>query len=130
MIKKIKTFLLILIPFTLVLFAAEYAVIDNLTTSEPMFYSLWAIFTFHFVATLLMYLLLVFIHNTFADNTGLAFMACTFLKMMAALVFLLPLILRKDLGYITDVLAFFVPYFLFLVLETIFTVKLLNSKAV
>jgi hypothetical protein len=69
----------------------------------------------------------VFVNKTFSDKTGFAFIACGVLKMMGAIVFLLPLIQNKEINAINDVLAFFIPYFLFLFLETSYIVKILNK---
>jgi hypothetical protein len=127
MLQQLKPFLLVLIPFTLIFFGIQYFVIDHLKSSLEFFYSTWSIYTFHFIATLLIYLFFLFVLKTFPDKAGFAFMACGILKMMAAVVFLLPLILNKDQEALNDVLAFFIPYFLFLTIETIFCVKNLNS---
>ena len=126
--KKLKSFLLVLIPFTLLFFSLQYFVVEHLKETKTFFYSTWSIYTFHFFATLLIYLFIVFVQKTFSDKTGFAFMACSLLKMMAAVIFLLPLIMNKEQSALNDVITFFIPYFLYLLLETVFTVKMLNNK--
>ena len=55
-------------------------------------------------------------------------MGFSLIKMMASIVFLIPL-LQSDLkSQIPDVSAFFIPYFLFLFFETIFAVRLISKQ--
>ncbi|AUC82922.1 DUF6168 family protein [Lacinutrix sp. Bg11-31] len=125
---KLIAFLTILIPFSLILFALQYFIVNKLGNDFSLFYSTWSVYLFHFTATLLVYIAVLFVNKTFSDKTGFAFMACGLIKMMAALVFLLPLIQNKEIDAINDVLAFFIPYFLFLLLETVYVVKILNKE--
>lgn len=126
--KKLKSFLLVLIAFTLILFSIQYFVIEHLKQTKTFFYSASSIYIFHFFATLLISLFIVFVQKTFPDKTGFAFMACSLLKMMAAIIFLLPLIHSEETNALNDVIAFFIPYFLYLAFETTFSVKMLNNK--
>jgi hypothetical protein len=127
MIQKLKPFLIVLIPFSLCFFGIQYFVVEALNSeTNRFFYSTLNIYTFHFFATLLVFLFILFVDKTFPDKTGFAFMACSLLKMMAAIVFLFPLIQNKA-SVLNDVLAFFIPYFLFLFLETFFALKILNK---
>lgn len=125
--KKLKSFLLVLIAFTVILFSIQNFVIEYLKQTNTFFYNTSSIYIFHFFATLLIYLFVVFVQKTFPDKTGFAFMACSLLKMMAAIVFLLPLILNDEANALNDVIAFFIPYFLYLAFETTLTVKMLNN---
>jgi hypothetical protein len=47
--------------------------------------------------------------------------------MMAAILFLIPLIKAHVKSPIVDISAFFIPYFLFLLFETYFTIRLINK---
>jgi hypothetical protein len=80
------------------------------------------------VLTLISYGFLLFVNKTFADRTGFAFMGFSLLKMLAAIVFLIPLLQSEVVSKIPDVSAFFIPYFLFLFTETFFAVRLLNKQ--
>ena len=66
-------------------------------------------------------------YRNFTENTGFAFMGLSLLKMVAAIIFLLPLVLSETNQVFANILAFFVPYFLFLVFETLYAVKLINK---
>jgi hypothetical protein len=70
---------------------------------------------------------LVFIYRKFSDKAGFAFMGLSLLKMFAAVIFLLPLVLSEVNAVFANILAFFIPYFLFLVFETLYAVKLINK---
>ena len=55
-------------------------------------------------------------------------MGFSLFKMMAAIVFLIPLIQSDLESQIPDVSAFFIPYFLYLFFETLFAVRLLSKQ--
>lgn len=121
-------FLKLLIPFSLVLFFIQYYIVGSFFEKTLFFYSTWSIYVFHFIVTVLSYAFLIFVNKTFADKTGFAFMGLSLIKMMAAIVFLIPL-LQSDLkSKIPDVSAFFIPYFLYLFFETFFAIRLINKQ--
>lgn len=121
-------YLKLLIPFSLVLFFIQYYIVGSFFEKTLFFYSTWSIYVFHFIVTVLSYAFLIFVNKTFADKTGFAFMGLSLIKMMAAIVFLIPL-LQSDLkSKIPDVSAFFIPYFLFLFFETFFAIRLINKQ--
>ncbi len=121
-------FLKIIIPFSIVLFILQYYLIETFFKNISFYYSTWSIYVFHLVLTIFSYAFLLFVHKTFADKTGFAFMGFSLIKMMASIVFLIPL-LQSDLkSQIPDVSAFFIPYFLFLFFETIFAVRLISKQ--
>lgn len=120
-------FLKYLIPFAIVLFLAQHFIVANLFKEIPFFYSTWSIYVFHIIITLLSFLFLLFVHKNFPDKTGFAFMGISLIKMMASVVFLIPLLQSDTIDRIPDVGMFFMPYFLFLLFETIFAVRLINK---
>lgn len=125
--QKIFTFLKTLLPFTILLFGIQYYIV-NYVMQAQFYYSTLSVYTFHFFSTFLIYLFLVYVHTTFSDKTGFAFMGCSLLKMLAAVLFLLPVMLSDSLNPLAEIFAFFTPYFLYLILETIYAVKLINIK--
>ncbi|MGY0407086.1 MAG: hypothetical protein ACWIPJ_01825 [Polaribacter sp.] len=122
---KFLKFLVVFVPFTLFLFVTQYFIIETLKETRYFFYSTASIYIFHFFATFLIYIFVLFIHKNYENKAGFAFITCGLLKMMAAVVFLIPLIQNKQINALNDVIAFFIPYFFFLVLETVFVVKIL-----
>ena len=121
-------FLKLLIPFSVVLFFIQYYTIETFFKNISFFYSTWSIYVFHVVITLFSYGFLLFVNKTFADKTGFAFMGFSLFKMMAAIIFLIPLIQSDLKSQIPDVSAFFIPYFLYLFFETLFAVRLLSKQ--
>lgn len=125
---RLFAFLKYFIPFSVILFIAQFFITQKLFPDTVFFYQTWSIYTFHIIATFLIYLFLLFVNKNFSDKTGFVFLAGSILKMMAAVVFLVPLI-QADVNHpITDVAAFFIPYFLFLFFETIFAIRLINNR--
>lgn len=125
---QLLKFLIRLIPFTTILFLIQFFITRFLLNAEVLFYPVYAIYLFHFTATFLIYLMLLFVYNNFQDKTGFAFMGASLIKMMAAVIFLLPLLLNNTGHSFTNLLSFFIPYFLFLIFETFYAVKLINVK--
>ena len=121
------SFLKLFFPFALVLFALQYFVTLQLFSAIPFYYSVWSIYILHIVITILAHLFLLFVHKNFPDKTGFTFMGMGVLKMMACVVFLIPMIQSDTINRIPDVGAFFIPYFLFLLFEPIFAVRLINN---
>lgn len=121
-------FLLRFIPFTIILFSIQYFLTIGFFYNTEFYYSVLAIYVFHFLATFIIYLILVYLNQNFKDKTGFAFMGGSLFKMMAAVLFLLPVMLNATANPLENILAFFIPYFLYLIFETFYAVKLINSK--
>jgi uncharacterized membrane protein len=119
-------FLKRLLPFTISLWLTQF-LLQHYVFSIDFYYSSYSIYIFHFSATFLIYVVLVFIYRKFSDKAGFAFMGLSLLKMFAAVIFLLPLVLSEVNAVFANILAFFIPYFLFLVFETLYAVKLINK---
>lgn len=124
---KLIPFLRFFIPFSLFLFGLQFVLVNYFLETD-LYYSTVSIYAFHVIATLLIYLFLIYVHNTFRDKTGFAFMGSSLLKMLAAVLFLLPMMLSDVANPFQDMIAFFVPYFLFLIFETVYAVRLINIK--
>ncbi|MDX1544657.1 MAG: hypothetical protein R3214_12000 [Christiangramia sp.] len=124
---RLIPFLRFFIPFSLLLFGIQFTLVNYFLETNLYYSTVW-IYGFHVIATLLIYLFLIYVHNTFRDKTGFAFMGCSLFKMLAAVIFLLPMMLSDVANPFQDMIAFFIPYFLFLIFETIYAVRLINIK--
>lgn len=124
--EKFSGFLKVFLPFSVLLFFIQYSVM-NFALDLDFYYTSFSIYAFHILATLLIYAVLLYIHQNFSDKTGFSFMGLSLFKMVAAVLFLLPMLLSDTTNAFADVVAFFAPYFLFLIFETVFAVKLLNA---
>ncbi len=116
----------ILIIVTILLFFAQRLVIDNLPDIYTFYYPVWAIYTFHFSITFFILTGLYFVGKMFPNYIGFAFMGCILLKMVVAVVFLIPLIKLENASKIPDFISFFIPYFIYLFIEIILTMRLLK----
>jgi hypothetical protein len=125
---RVIDFLKYFVPFSIVLFVSQYFVMQSLSDKLVFFYSVWSIYIFNIVATFLVYLFLIFVNKNFSTYTGFAFLGASFFRMMVAIIFLIPLIKANVKDPIIDLGAFFIPYFLFLLFETYFTVRLINKS--
>lgn len=125
--QNLLPFAIKLIAFTLILFILHFMVNQNFIQAD-LYYSLPVIYLFHFLATLMVYIFLVVVYKNYKDFTGYAFMGGSLFKMLAAVVFLLPMMLNNSDDAFVNLLSFFIPYFLFLFFETFYAVKLINSK--
>ena len=124
---KIGTFIIYFIPYTLLLYLLNKLIISRFFYDLKLETNIVSIYLFLFTATMFIYFFLVFVNKKYPEKTGFAFLTTGLLKMMASVVFLLPLIQSKKI-VVNDVIAFFVPYFLFLIFETIFAVRLINKS--
>lgn len=127
MIVRFLNFLKFFLPYALILYILQYFVTVQLFASVPFYYSTWSIYVFHIIIALAAYLFLLFVHKNFPDKTGFTFMGMGVIKMMACVVFLIPMIQSDTVDRIPDVAAFFIPYFMFLLFETIIAVRLINK---
>lgn len=125
---KFLDFLKYFLPFLAILFSIQYFITIQFFADTQFFYSLWSIYLFHATSVLIVFAAIVAVHSAFKDQAGFAFMGATFLQMMGAVVFLFPLIQAEVADPVPDIAAFFVPYFIFLFFETIFAIKIINSK--
>ncbi|WP_196895703.1 hypothetical protein [Aureivirga marina] len=122
-IHLLKTYL----PFAILLFIAQFFLVKSLKLEDEMFYSTITIYIFHTIVTGLICVGMVAIHKILPEKAGLGYLAMSVLKMFASIVFLIPLIQSGKENYIPDVFQFFIPFFMFLLYEMLFTIKLLNS---
>ena len=127
MIKKITRLFVYLIPMTLVLYYCQDFILSNYFTQIEFKITTSSIYLFHFFTVAVSYVLLVLVNKFFFQQTGYAFLAFGIIKMALSVYFLMPVIDSDINNKIPDVLSFFTPFFIFLLLETIFSVNLLNS---
>lgn len=120
------SYLLLLLGIALILLLIQYGIVYRITDDFTFFYPVWSIYLFHFLITGGIFSLLYVIGKYAPKYIGFSFMALILFKMTAAIVFLLPLIKLKDVSKIPDFISFFAPYFIFLLLEILLTMKILK----
>lgn len=128
MIKKISKLLMVLLPLTFVLYFCQKFILSNFFNHLEFKLTTISIYFFHFFTVIVSYVLLVIVNKYFFPQTGYAFLAFGIIKMGLSVYFLMPVIQSNLADKVPDVLSFFIPFFIYLFLETIFSVTLLNSS--
>ena len=120
--KRQSTFVIQLLVASVLLFGIHSYLLHYFAGETTFFFPVWQVYTFHIIVT---FLLFTVINYTQIFNT---FMVSTFLKMILAILFLLPLLMADFENKQPDVFNFFIPYFLFLFFE-VFTLTAFLSKS-
>ncbi len=94
---------------------------------QSLFFSIWHIYIFHFCTVLLIYSVINYKYSMGRTMVFNYFMIGTFLKMIVAMLFLLPLLLSDFEFKKPDVINFFIPYFVFLAFEVYSVTFFLNK---
>lgn len=128
MAKELLRFSIYLLVFSLSLWVLHLGWVQIQSKAATVNLTLWHIHAFLGLLTFLGYLGLLFTHHRDATKTGFAYIGIGFLKMLASVLFLYPVIVSGSDAVMIDVLSFFVPYFLFLAFELRFVVRLLKKK--
>lgn len=128
MIKKITRLFVYLVPITVLFYFIQDFILTTYFNQIEFKIATFSIYIFHFLTVAVSYTLLVLVNKYFFQQTGYAFLAFGIIKMALSVFFLMPVIDSDIANKIPDVLSFFMPFFIFLLLETIFSVNLLNSS--
>jgi hypothetical protein len=124
MIKRFLFSILFLLLITMIVGVFHYLIIKNLSLFIPLI----NIYLFNFLMTVMGLAILYLIYDKFNDKVGFTFLGIGIIKMAIAVSFLMPLIKSNFSNKIPDTLNFFFCYFIFLIIESVFMVKLLNKK--
>ncbi len=127
-IKRQIAFLLQLIGVSVLLFAAHSYLLYHFAKEITFFFPLWQIYTFHLIITLVFYTVINYKFSSGKKDIFNLFMVMTFLKMILAILFLLPLILSNFENKQPDVFSFFISYFLYLFFEVFAITKFLQKS--
>jgi hypothetical protein len=125
--KRQLWFLLQLIGISALLFAVHSYLFYHFANEVTLFFPLWHIYTFHLVLTLAIYTIINYKFHTGKKYIFNLFLITTLLKMVLAILFLLPLILSDFENKQPDVFNFFIPYFVYLFFEVFALSKFLQK---
>ena len=117
-----------LVLFTLILFVIHDLTIHNFFDAFDFYFDTWKIYVFHFLTVLGVIYLLYKRSKTKPKSVFYVFIALSMVKMLAALIFLSPLFFNKEVDALAPVFGFFIPYFLFLAIESLIALRILNSQ--
>lgn len=116
-IKRETLFLVQLLLGSLLLYGMHSYLLGYLAKDILFFFPLWNAYLFHIASVFIVYTVINFRFSNGKKEVFNAFMVLMILKMVFAVVFLLPLILSEIEKKTPDVLNFFLPYFVFLAFE-------------
>lgn len=125
--KRQLTFLLQLIAVTAILFGMHSYLLSYFAEDVAFFFPVWHIYVFHVLVTALFYTIINYRFSTGKTNVFNVFMILTFLKMIFAILFLLPVLLSDFENKQPDVFNFFIPYFMYLFFEVYALTKFLQK---
>lgn len=122
------SFLIQNVIFTLILFGAHTYLLSHFAEGITFFFPIWQVYVFHFIITTALYTIINYKYSKGKTDIFNTFMLSTFLKMVLAILFLLPLLLSGMDNKQPDVFNFFIPYFLYLFFEVFSLTQFLNKR--
>lgn len=103
-----------------------------LKNSNPYFkgfhFPIEFVYGFFFVCSLLIILIMIKVNQKNIDNVGFTFILVTFIKMALSYTVLSPILNSGSSNVRIEKINFFIIFALFLTIETIVTVRILNNK--
>jgi hypothetical protein len=129
-IKKLQPLLEVLIISALLFIAHKLFFYWNKTNPkyQNFYFSLETIYFFFSLSSIIIVSILLFVKQKSSDNVGFTFMLTTCLKIGITLFLLMPILNSKssDIGF--EKFNFFVVFALFLSIETVVTIGILNNN--
>ena len=114
--KETSSFILKLLIFAIILFGIHIYIISQFFEGN-LYFPIWTIYAFNAVLVVIVFSVLNYQKHKGSDKMYQLFLGLTLLKMILAIVFLLPLFFGKSEHSQLEVINFFIPYFLFLTFE-------------
>ena len=127
MTKETTSFVIRLLAFTILLFGVHSYVIFQFF-EDTLHLPLLSIYVFNAVLVSLVFVILNYKNNQGSTKMYQLFLGLTLLKMVLAVVFLLPLFFGKSVHTQLEVINFCIPYFLFLTFEIFSLNKFLQKS--
>ena len=129
-LKKYQPLLEVLVISLLVYLAHKIFFILNETNPkfEDFHYPIEIIYCFFLICSLVIILILIKVKEKNIDNVGFTFLLTTFIKMGLSYIILLPILHSENLNRNVEKIDFFIIFAMFLTIETIVTIRILNNK--
>ncbi len=91
-------------------------------------YSLETLYLFFFILSAIIFKILLLIKERSFDNVGMSFLLVTSIKMVFCYLILRPLLQLPKSDNSIERINFFILFIVFLAIETLFTIRLVNEK--
>jgi len=101
---------------------------ENHPKLQGFHFPIEVVYGFFFICSLLIILILIKVNEKNIDNVGFTFLLVTCIKMALSYVILSPILNSGYPNVRTEKIVFFIIFALFLTIETIVTVRILNNK--
>lgn len=102
----------------------HFLVIDD----QDFYYSLEKLYAVFYVLSLIVFIILLKVKEKSFDTVGMSFLLSTSVKMIFCFLLLKPILKNASPENTLEKMNFFVVFILFLAIETILTIRLLNEK--
>jgi hypothetical protein len=127
-LKKLSPFLA-LMGIAFLLYVIHKITFYSFSINQEVFhYSLETLYLFFFVLSAIIFKVLLTIKEKSFDNVGMSFLLATSLKMVLCYLILRPLLQMPKANNPTERINFFILFIVFLIIETLFTIRLVNEK--
>jgi len=126
MIKRILSYLLIVVAVFVVVFFTHQYVLDS--KQLVLSYSLLNVYLFNAIASIIIYGCIELVAEKLPSQAGYAFLACVFLKIGFFVVLFQATVFSEVKLELFQRLSLMIPFFLFIIIEAVGIAKLLNSK--
>jgi len=126
--KRETNFLVQLFALSVILFAIHSYLNYHFAKEVVLFFPIWHIYIFHIITIIIIYTLINYRDSIGKTEVFNTFILGMLLKMILAMIFLLPWILSKPEQKGFDLANFFIPYFIFLAFEVYSVTKFLQKK--
>ncbi|GIM53059.1 hypothetical protein CAPN004_20890 [Capnocytophaga cynodegmi] len=119
-------FLLLIIALSTLTYFSLETIVNKYEISS--FLGISQISLFHFTLSVCVISIIYTIHSFLKKYTAFAFLGTALIRMIAIIIFIFPLIKNTEKTPISDALFVVIPYFIFTIVEAIFTIKLIKPK--
>ncbi|WP_366185789.1 DUF6168 family protein [Flavobacterium ovatum] len=127
-ISKYKSILFLSI-LSLIAFIIHQFIFDFLKVNTKQFtYSLETLYLLFYGLSIIVFMVLLKVKENSFDNIGMSFLLATSLKMVICYSILKPILVANANGNSIEKISFFMMFILFLAIETIITIRILNEK--
>jgi hypothetical protein len=97
-------------------------------SQEQFHYSLEELYLFFLILSMIIFKILLKIKEKSFDNVGMSFLLATSIKMVFCYLILRPLLQIPKANNATERINFLILFIVFLAIETLFTIRLVNEK--
>ncbi|MFT4699105.1 MAG: hypothetical protein ACI9SJ_002267 [Flavobacteriaceae bacterium] len=115
--KELNSFIFQLLALSAILTGVHYYIFHIFFSEINLFLPLWSIYLFNIVLVIAVFGIIFYKTSKGGQSSYTIFLVSTLIKMALAIVFLLPLFVGKSENSVTEVINFFIPYFIFLAFE-------------